>query len=254
MAVAMAVLVLIGLSYRFWPGKAQPAVSTPQKDAADVIPVQPTASTATDAVAIPVPMQPEEIRVKKFQINHIEKIGADKGHFKGIFGQNTFGAHVGDQVTLNVEFNRPAYAYLVAFRPDGVMELIYPNLESDLPELRQRIQYPDANNLGNHYGLSEGAGLWVFAVAASDQPLPAFQEWAESKPDSWVPAQVAPGAILDYDGYFMETLTKNSTSGATRSKNEKALGVSSHLWKALQYVKHRSHATFTAGQGIVVEN
>ena len=37
-------------------------------------------------------------------------------------------------------------------------------------------KYPLAGGL-RAYGLREGTGLWVFAVVASEEPLPAYRDW-----------------------------------------------------------------------------
>jgi len=187
--------------------------------------------------------------VKSFRINHFEKIGANEARAKGYLGEQSFAANTGDQVTIDVELTHPAYAYLVAFRPDGVMELIWPDSEDEQPEKRSHIRYPSSDNLDKHYGLKEGTGLWVFAVAASDEPLPPFRTWAEEKPKIWarVPAQA--GIVLNHDGYWIETVT---AGGKTRAKGEDALDIAKPFAEVMKYLKGKSQSTFAAGLGIPV--
>ncbi len=191
----------------------------------------------------------EDLRVKSFRIHHFAKTSEETATAEGVLGEQSFGAHVGDQVTLDVELSRPAYAYLVAFRPDGVMELISPDTEDQPPVLSDRIRYPASDQLDQHYGLQEGAGLWVFAVAASDRPLPPFKRWAEEKPTAWVPTPSPNGNVFVHDGTWIDS---KSAHGTTRAKGEAALGVLGRFVNVMQYLKGRSSATVAAGNGFAV--
>jgi len=78
------------------------------------------------------------------------------------------------------KLSKPGYAYLIAFRPDGVTELCFPADEGTPPSLTDTPRYPLADGL-KAYGLREGTGLWVFAVVASEKPLPSYRSWQQQR-------------------------------------------------------------------------
>lgn len=210
---------------------------------------EPNSSEPTTTISAAIP-PPSETRVKSFQINLFQKNPGDNDRDKGILGRQSFEAHVGDQVTLNVEFNHSVYAYLVSFRPDGVMELIHPDSENEEPPLSKEIRYPTTRDLGKRYGLQEGAGLWIFAVAASSQPLPPFKTWAAAKPVEWGSPPAKPGSVLYFDGLWTNVLTPKFVE---RAKGEAVFGTEAPFAVALRYLKKHSQATFIAGQGFAVQ-
>jgi hypothetical protein len=53
-----------------------------------------------------------------------------------------------DQVTVEAKLSRPAYAYLIAFRPDGVAELCVPDREDVPPPLVDQPRYPSKVSTG----------------------------------------------------------------------------------------------------------
>jgi hypothetical protein len=113
-----------------------------------------------------------------------------------VLGQQSFHPRLEDQVTIEAELSRPAYAYLLAFRPDGVVELCYPEDESKPPPKSEHARYPASPDVGQvRYGLAEGTGLWVFGVVASDEPLPAYREWLGTEPPDWSPIAATPGTV-----------------------------------------------------------
>ena len=121
----------------------------------------------------------EPIRVKFIRVNHFAMRPDIKAELKGVLGRESFGATLGDYVTVEVDLSRSAYCYLVAFRPDGVAELIFPENEGEAPPLTDRPCYPSKSQ-GRRYALDRD-GLWVFAVAFSDQPLPPYQQAMQGK-------------------------------------------------------------------------
>ena len=197
------------------------------------------------------PPASDELRVKSFQVHHFRKTGEDSALDEGVIGESSFSATVGDQVTIDVELSRPAYAYLVAFRPDGVMELISPNTDDQPPGRGVRVRYPTADKLDRRYGLQEGSGLWIFAVAASEKPLPAYKNWSEVKPAAWVPLSGQSVAVLNHDGIWVETLTPG---GRMRAKDESALGAVSRFDRVIRYLKGQSGAMMAGGRAFVVQD
>ena len=190
--------------------------------------------------------------MKAFRIHHFAKINDKQAVDKGlVIGDTSFEAKFGDQLEFAVEFNRPVYAYLVALRPDGVMELIHPDSEDTPAPRSDRIRYPQPDKLGHvRYGLTDGVGLWAFAITASDDPLPAFATWAEKEPSFWGKSPGTRGAALYCDGEWIETA---SVAGKLRSKDDPALDASNPFTKALRELKRKSTTTLTAGWAFVVE-
>jgi len=199
---------------------------------------------------LPEPAVAEATRVLRFDVRHFAKAGKNEAVARGILGQQSFTARQGDQVTIDVELSRPAYAYLVAFRPDGVMELIVPDSEDTPPVQQSSLQYPPAGKSDRRYGLAEGAGLWVFAIAVSDEPLPAFRDWAETRPGIWKLVEPQGETVIYHDGQLFDMLTVGSK---TRGKDEAALGPSEPFAKALQYLKNKTHSPLAAGVGVSVQ-
>jgi hypothetical protein len=99
---------------------------------------------------------------------------------RGLLGKDTFAAFLNDTVTVQAKLSQPAYAYLIAFRPDGTDDVCFPESEDEAPPLTKNPRYPvDKRNV--HYGLDEGEGLQVFAVVVSGQPLPSYRVWREQR-------------------------------------------------------------------------
>jgi hypothetical protein len=96
--------------------------------------------------------------------------------FRALLGATSFETRRGDGVTVEARLSRPAYAYLISFRPDGADEVCFPEKEGEAPTLTDRPRYPSVSQAVD-YGLDEGAGLQVFALAVSSRPLPPYKEW-----------------------------------------------------------------------------
>jgi hypothetical protein len=109
-----------------------------------------------------------------------------------LLGKTSFVTRYDDSVTVQAVLSQPAYAYVIAFRPDGVEELCFPESEDEPPPLTDRPRYPFGSR-GVNYGLTDGEGLQVFAVVASNQRLPAYQVWRRQCGDSpWKKSALAP--------------------------------------------------------------
>jgi serine/threonine protein kinase len=116
---------------------------------------------------------------------------------QGLLGKTTFAASLGDRVQVTAKLSKPAYAYLIAFRPDGKSELCFPEFEDVAPPLTDHPQHPWTWPKPNE--LREAAGLWAFAVVASETPLPAYHEWQEQhfrETLAWKPAVSPPAALV----------------------------------------------------------
>src|SRR5207248_2568623 len=77
----------------------------------------------------------EPLRVLSLDVHHVANGNDASGEARGIIGKDSFTAKLNDRVTIQARLSRPAYAYLIAFRPDGQMEVCYPEDETQPPPL-----------------------------------------------------------------------------------------------------------------------
>jgi hypothetical protein len=154
--------------------------------------------------------------VKSLDVEHYEKT-LQGDVLRGVLGRESFSPVFGDRVQVFARLSRPGYAYVVAFRPDGVADLCFPNDVDTLPPLTDTPRYPATDN-GKAYGLREGTGLWVFAVLASEKPLPTYNQWLAGRKPDWKPEGSPTGSVWWYDGAELETLREGSST--KRGKDE----------------------------------
>lgn len=115
-------------------------------------------------------------------------------------GERSFQTWLDDHVTVEATLSRPAYAYLLAYRPDGTEELCYPERDTETPPLDARPRYPSVSR-GLDYGLNEGVGLHVFLLVVSNQELPSYRAWRDEHGKApWTRCQSAPGIVWSDDG------------------------------------------------------
>jgi tRNA A-37 threonylcarbamoyl transferase component Bud32 len=163
------------------------------------------------------------LRVVSLDVHHFARLAGESGQSKGVLGRTSFGAAVGDQVTVQATLSRPAYAYLLAFRPDGQTELIFPEDEGEAPPLTDRPCYPSRSR-EQVYGLAEGAGLWVFAVAASEKPLPPYRAWSAGRAAPWKQESAPAGVVWIDDGQWVEALSPAGVDRGERAKGAEVPG------------------------------
>jgi serine/threonine protein kinase len=127
--------------------------------------------------------EPPGLSIRTFRVTHVVvRDGGKSLRRRGLFGEKSYGAWLGDGVQVEVEFSEPAYAYLLVFNPNpqaDKREEVQPESERDRPPAPvRRLEFPGGFG---RYELSDGPGLEVFAVVASRQPLPAYSEWARQR-------------------------------------------------------------------------
>jgi serine/threonine protein kinase len=156
-----------------------------------------TAAPPTQPVP-PADVQPAKpVRVLALDVTHFARQVGDP---HGRIGRGSFDSRQGDTVEVEARLSRPAYAYLIAFRPDGKEEVCWPDDEDQPPPPAERPCYPPPKKTVQ-YGLDEGTGLQVFAVVVSPKPLPAYRRWRRQHgPPPWKPQPAAPGVVWRYDG------------------------------------------------------
>jgi hypothetical protein len=170
--------------------------------------------------------------VTALDVHHFEKVGENRGVASGVLGQRVIRPKLGDQVTVEVQLSRAAYAYLAAFAPNGQVHL----LSDDRPTRKvESLRYPavvrdEADDV--RYGLTDGVGLYVFVALAAEDPLPPFAVVAEGV--NWTPLPAAPGEVYRFDGVVTETISARD-GGLVREERgpgEKALGASDGVVRA----------------------
>ncbi len=163
-------------------------------------------------------LQAEPLRVLDFHVSYIRS-EPDGDRPAGFVGRTVWQTRQGDAVRLAAKFSRPAYAYLLALRADGHVDLCWPADATLPPPPAREATYPPPTEPNVMYGLDEGAGLWAFLVLASDSPLPAYQDWSQSRgPPPWTSAPGSPGAVwrLSADGVDQLTAAAESVRGKGR--------------------------------------
>ncbi len=171
------------------------------------------------------PPSPSALRVTRFEIPVFPKL--DRDHFDpkraGLLGQSAFAAREDDDVTVRAELSEPAYSFLVAYRPDGTDELCDPEDENTPPPRKLGPSYPPPGKRDERYRLSEGAGLYAFALIVSREPLPSYREWKRRVGSGPWAARLPsePGTVWRDDGQGLQVLLADN-GAVTRGKGAKA--------------------------------
>jgi serine/threonine-protein kinase len=172
----------------------------------------------------------ERLKVLRLDVRHFATVPRAEGPQidpRGVLGQGSFDAHLGDYVTVEAQLSRPAYAYLICFRPDGEADICFPEQKDERPPETDRPCYPSKKRDKN-YCLEEGTGLWVFALLVSHQPLPAYREWeaewkAARQPPPWKGERATAGVVWHDDGAIVLALTAADPTGQ-RAKDQDMIG------------------------------
>jgi len=160
------------------------------------------------------------LRIINFNIEHIAQRGENDLERRGKLGERSFAVRSGDDVTVQAELSEPAYAYLIAFRPDGVDEICDPDDPDSPPGKTEEPRYPPAAKTSVVYRLDNGSGLQAFAVVVSRTPLPPYREWRKQHGIApWKKGSSSPAGVvwLD-DGQSLTPLTAGDPTG-TRGKD-----------------------------------
>ncbi len=209
---ALAVLAVI-LTY---PRSSAPPPSPP---ASPPLPV----SAAAQPAPTPAPTAP--LRIVSLNIEHLAMRGEHAFVPRGKLGERSFAVGPGDDVVVQAELSEPAYAYLIAFRPDGVDDICDPEDPEAPPGKTREPRYPPAAKTEVVYRLNDGAGLHAFALVASRTPLPAYREWKKQHGTApWKKgSESPPGVVWSYDGGWLAPLTAGDPTG-TRGKDAQIRG------------------------------
>jgi hypothetical protein len=190
--------VALGFALRGWG----PASSAQQKVVSGPAPPGPDTSTLTD---------PARLRVLRLDVERLPRVDEKRfdANLLGPLGERSFAARTDDDVTVWAKLSEPAYAYLIAFRPDGEDEVCDPENPAVSPLKTREPRYPPESKPGEVYRLNNGAGLYAFAVVASRTPLPPYREWKSGQgPLPWRGGRTGtPDIVWWYDGRRLAPLT-----------------------------------------------
>jgi serine/threonine protein kinase len=241
------------------PGDAPPAPRSRRRRPliATVLAIATVASIAWGAWTLHTPRPAAKVRVLSIDVQHYTRLNDNDAQPQGLLGRESFTAQLGDQVTIEARLSRPAYSYLLVFRPDGVADVCFPDDETQPPPLTDRPRYPPPSKPDKRYGVREGTGLWVIAVVTSEQPLPAYRDfvathkpvWTPPRPDDRKPSDLQ--TVWWYDGHWIEPFTGYSTKGS-RTKEEQALGTPAAVVAAAQWLKTATGGETVAAIGFTV--
>jgi hypothetical protein len=160
---------------------------------------------------------PDKLQVLSLDVEHHATVNGCRDPREHFLGKDFFVTHCDDGVEVEVRLSRPAYAFLIAFRPDGSEFRCLPEKEDERPPRTDRLRYPPAAK--DDYGLEEGAGLHAFAVVASSQPLPPWKEWWPRQGSPWRKNETPPeGVWRAINGTEVEELTADPSRSRGRKE------------------------------------
>jgi serine/threonine protein kinase len=192
----------------------------------------------------PAPADP--LRVASLDVVHIANVRG-KGLTRGVVGKQSFSTRWGDAVTVEAKLTRPAYAYMIAFRPDGKDDLCFPESVDETPPRTDHPRFPSASQQ-LEYRLDDGAGLEVFAVVASDRPLPPYKEWrARREAPPWKSEKSPDGMVWWYDGTTVEPLAEGAISRSRKEGEGRAAVV-----RLVDWLRGEADGRAAAAVGFVV--
>jgi serine/threonine protein kinase len=163
----------------------------------------------------------EPLRVSALEVFLLKRIDGRRTLPRSVLGTESFGASVDDDIKVAARLSHAAYCYLIVFRPDGKDEVLYPQAASEVPKLAEQPAYPSTDR-SKVYGLTEGTGLWVIALVASDHPLPAYAEWRRRHPGGpWARSDGQANVVWMDDGQWLERVTpQGARKRAQRGERE----------------------------------
>jgi hypothetical protein len=194
--------------------------------------------------------QAETLRVRALDVLHADVVG-EKSRPRGIFGRESFGATLADEIKVTARLSRPAYCYLIVFRSDGGDEVLYPQGAGLTPERTEEPRYPSRDR-SKVYGLTDGTGLWLVALVASERPLPAYADWRRQHPGGpWARSEGEAGLVWLDDGNWLEAVTPRGlrTRGA---RGEKQAAGASPVVEVVDWLKTETGGVVSA-VGFTVE-
>jgi serine/threonine protein kinase len=151
----------------------------------------------------PLAIQPlGTLRIESFEVRHFR--GEEPTQSLGTIGKSPEPVLFDDDVRVHARLNRPAFSYLIALNPDGVVTLCSPGRDSDTPARSDRIDYPQGIE---YFPLTDGIGIQAFVLVTSREPLPPYARWAGRSGLHWESLKSGGAVVWGYDGHTFEPLS-----------------------------------------------
>lgn len=184
-------------------------------------------SSQPDAASIP---PSKTLRIESVEIQQLVRNTQGRHVRQGVVLQDRYQLREGDAVQFRARLSRPAYCYWIAFRPDGVQELCFPEDSNKPPPLTDEPKYPAEDPDHVVYGLTDGVGIQAFAIVVSDEPLPPYRAWCARRGTSpWQATRGAPlSSIVVHAADWVEEFPLDDTH-QTRGAGMRVQGASSGL-------------------------
>jgi hypothetical protein len=161
------------------------------------------------------------LEILSFEVHHFAAEGT-KVRPQGVIGRQSFGAALGDEFNVQAKLSRPAYSFLIVFRADGQNEVLYPQDDTDVPELTEAPHYPSKRR-DERFVLEEGSGQWVVALIVSETPLPSYRDWLALHSDvPWRASEGKHGTVAWDDGQLIQQLEPGSFVRGSKSNSDLA--------------------------------
>jgi hypothetical protein len=134
-------------------------------------------------------------------------------------GADAFAARFKEMVKVEAKFSEPAYAFLLAFNPDGKEQLCWPAEPDRPPQRQERFDYPPEGF--SYFHLTDGVGLQAFVLVASRQPLPAYDDWRARRPAlEWRTFPAKAGVVWRGDGQSLDPVAPANAQRGVVVKRE----------------------------------
>jgi serine/threonine protein kinase len=187
----------------------------------------------------------EPLRVRALDVVHLASFDERRTRPRRLLGKESFGASADDDIKVSARLSRPAYCYLIVFRPDGKDEILYPQGAQVASELTDEPRYPSRDR-SKVYGLTDGTGLWVIALVASDSPLPAYAEWRQQHPvGPWVHSDGELDVVWLDDGQWLEAMTPRGLR-SRGGRGEKEAAGTAPIVRVVDWLKAETGGTVSA--------
>jgi serine/threonine protein kinase len=191
------------------------------------------------------------LRIRRLEVLHLEHFDDKRTRPPRVFGTDSFGASPDDDIKVAARLSRPAYCYLIVFRPDGQDEVLYPPSAEDVPERTDSPRYPSKDR-SKVYGLTDGTGLWLVALVASEKPLPAYAEWRHHHPGGpWAKSDGEANVVWLDDGQWIEAVTPRGLRNRGERGEKEAAGTAP-IVRVVDWLKAETGGTVSA-VGFTVE-
>jgi serine/threonine protein kinase len=201
--------------------------------------------------AVPAKGPPEPLRVRSLEVLHLEHFDDKRTRPRRLLGTESFAASPDDDIKVSARLSRPAYCYLIVFRPDGVDEVLYPQSMHEPPVLTDEPRYPTRDR-SKVYGLTDGTGLWLVTLVASDNPLPAYADWRKQHPGGpWLKSDGEANVVWLDDGNWLEALTPGGVRNRG-GRGEKEAAGAAPIVRVVDWLKAQIGGTVSA-VGFTVE-